>query len=143
MSPAGTAASGHPLGPTRTGSNALGNAYSAVSMFGGPSFNTIGGTTAAARNILSGRTNRDGVFLSDPGSSNNVIQGNYIGTDISGTAPMGNNGVGVFVGTGATSNLIGGTVTGAGNVIAANVNDGLQLYGPGTRSEERRVGKER
>jgi titin len=123
---------GNLVGTTRTGSNALGNAFSAVSMFGGPSFNTIGGTTAAARNILSAGTNGAGVYLSDPGTSNNVIQGNHIGTDISGTAPMGNNGVGVVVGSGAASNLIGGTVAGAGNVISANYYDGLQLYGPGT-----------
>jgi hypothetical protein len=123
---------GNLVGTTRTGSNALGNAYSAVSLFGGPTFNTIGGTTAAARNILSAGTNGDGVYLSDPGTSNNVIQGNYIGTDISGTAPMGNHNVGVFVGNGATSNLFGGTVAGAGNVISANFNDGLQFYGPGT-----------
>ena len=123
---------GNLVGTTRTGSNALGNAFSAVSMFGGPTFNTIGGPTAAARNILSAGTNGDGVYLSDAGTSNNIIQGNYIGTDISGTAPMGNNGVGVFVGNGATSNLVGGTAAGAGNVISANLNDGLQLYGPGT-----------
>ena len=122
---------GNLVGTTRTGSNTLGNAFSAVAVFGGASFNTIGGTTAAARNILSAGGG-DGVYLSDPGTSNNVVQGNYVGTDISGTAPMGNHGVGVLVGSGAASNLVGGSVAGAGNVISANSGDGAQIYGLGT-----------
>jgi len=122
---------GNLVGTTRTGSNALGNAFSAVSVFGGASGNTIGGTTAAARNILAAGGG-DGVFISDPGTSNNVVQGNYIGTDISGIVPLGNHGVGLLVGNGAASNLMGGAVAGAGNIIAASASDGIQLYGVGT-----------
>ena len=47
---------------------------------------TLGGTTAAARNIVSGNLG-DGVFVAKGG---NRVQGNYIGTDITGTVPMGN-----------------------------------------------------
>ena len=49
---------------------------------------------------------------------------------------MGNNSTGVFVGSGAASNLVGGAVTGAGNLVSANVNDGIQLYGTGTSYNE-------
>ena len=52
--------------------------------------NTIGGTTAAARNVISG--NQVGVYLvSDSG---NVVEGNFIGTDTTGTVAIGNGTIG-------------------------------------------------
>lgn len=75
--------------------------------------NVIGGLTAGARNVISG--NRSfGVFLSGEGSK---LQGNFIGTDITGTLALGNDGGGVFSGNNA---LIGGTASEARNVISAN-----------------------
>ena len=50
--------------------------------------NTIGGTTAAAANVISGNAS-DGVDI-DNGTSDNVVEGNYIGTDASGTMGLGN-----------------------------------------------------
>ena len=73
----------------------------------------IGGLTASARNIISGNDG-DGVSFGGDGSK---VQGNYIGTDITGTLPLGNGSSGVGAGTNA---LIGGTVPEARNVIAAN-----------------------
>src|SRR5439155_20176725 len=49
--------------------------------------NTIGGTTAGTRNVISGK--RFGVTIY-PFGSGNVVQGNYIGTDASGTGALGN-----------------------------------------------------
>jgi CSLREA domain-containing protein len=81
--------------------------------------NTIGGTTAAARNVISGN---NGEGLRVQGASN-VVQGNYIGTDATGTLPLGNGagarGVLVISGTAAT-NTIGGLTAGARNVISGN-----------------------
>ena len=51
-------------------------------------------------------------------SSNNVIAGNFIGTDATGKTPLGNNS-GVRIGTGA-NNLIGGTTAAARNIISGN-----------------------
>src|SRR4029079_3675924 len=48
----------------------------------------------------------------------NVIEGNHVGTDVTGTQPKPNQGSGVFVST--NSNRIGGTGPGQGNVIGAN-----------------------
>src|SRR5205085_7546890 len=82
-------------------------------------YNTIGGTTAAARNVISGN-NGTGIGINGgfTGSFGNVIQGNYIGTDPSGTKVVRNLGYGVALVWGTHDNTIGGTLPGAGNVIS-------------------------
>jgi hypothetical protein len=57
----------------------------------------------------------------------NRIQGNLIGTDLTGAQPLGNGGDGVAVTGGAHDNTVGGTVPGAGNVIAYNGHDGVLI----------------
>lgn len=87
--------------------------------------NRIGGTTAAARNVISGN-NSLGVAISGAGS---VVQGNYIGINSSGTAAVGNSSSGVFVTVGSVT--VGGAVPGAGNVISGNGSHGIEnLTGP-------------
>ena len=54
----------------------------------GATDNTIGGTTAAARNIISGELNGPGVDITGSSTSDNVVEGNYIGTNLSGTAAI-------------------------------------------------------
>ncbi|MFO0907368.1 MAG: SBBP repeat-containing protein [Isosphaeraceae bacterium] len=84
-------------------------------------YNTIGGTTAAERNIISGNA-QYGVSLADAA---NVVKGNYIGTDVTGLLPLGNGAGGVLAqGAGGT---IGGTEAGAGNLIAGNNADGIRV----------------
>jgi VCBS repeat-containing protein len=60
-------------------------------------------------------------------SSNNSIFANYIGTDQSGVASLGNAGHGIKLYGGASSNLIGDTTPGLGNLIAFNGLDGVSL----------------
>ena len=85
--------------------------------------NTIGGTAAGARNIIS--NNFEGIEIN---SNDNVVQGNYIGTDITGTLDRGNRSDdGVEIRNSATGNLIGGTAEGAGNLIAYNALSGIYL----------------
>ncbi|HEX8141546.1 MAG TPA: DUF4394 domain-containing protein [Pyrinomonadaceae bacterium] len=110
------------IGTNAAGTAALGNAQG-VSILGGTS-NTIGGTTAEARNVISG--NNNGVVLSG-GATLNVVQGNYIGTNAAGTAAV-SNGTGIFTLGNTPNNLIGGTVAGARNVISGN-SVGLFLAG--------------
>lgn len=77
----------------------------------------IGGTTAAAANVVSGN-NGAGIFndnRDERGGTGNTIQGNFIGTDRTGTLDLGN-GVGIVVV--GSNNTVGGTSAGAGNVIA-------------------------
>ena len=105
--------SGNLIGTDAAGSTALGNSTGvAISAPG----NTIGGLTAAARNIISG--NNSGVTLAT-GATLNVVQGNYVGIDATGAARLGNN-RGIVTQSSAADNLIGGTVAGARNVISGN-----------------------
>src|SRR5205085_12130317 len=108
------------IGTDAAGSAAQGNGEQGVSISGN-SNNTVGGTTAAARNVISGSAS-NGVLILGP-ASGNLIQGNYIGTNAAGTAGLGNAGDGIFVvsGSNTVSNCtIGGTTAGAGNVISGN-----------------------
>src|SRR5205809_1108758 len=95
--------------------------------------NQIGGTTPAARNRISGNT-ASGIEIDD--GSNNTIQGNFIGTNASGNAALGNGAHGIMLYGNATGNLIGGSAAGAGNVIAANGQMGLDLEGDGTNAPQ-------
>jgi hypothetical protein len=95
----------------------------------GPTVNTtIGGSTAAAANVISG-TNTGILIVGNP--TGVAIQGNKIGTDISGTKPLGNSGAGIDVGvTGGastTAGTIGGTGAGEGNIIAFNGGIGVVI----------------
>ena len=96
----------------------------------GASNNTIGGTTAAARNVISG--NQGAAIEISNSSSANVIQGNFIGTTASGTVGLSNSGGIAIFDTTSTDNLIGGTAAGAGNVIAGSSSSGIGAAGNGT-----------
>jgi titin len=67
----------------------LGNTNQGVAIFLGATYNTVGGTTAGARNVISGN-NQVGVRISDSGTNYNTISGNYIGTNAAGTGAIGN-----------------------------------------------------
>ena len=103
----------------RIGTNATGTAPilkgSGVTVFSGDA--VIGGSTAGARNLISG--NGSGISLVASGAS---VQGNRIGTNAAGTAAVSND-VGVAIGSCCSStddNRIGGSAAGAGNVISGN-----------------------
>jgi hypothetical protein len=111
----GNLVEGNYIGTDVTGRRALGNNSEGVAVRA--PHNTIGGTTAAARNVISG--NGAGVDLGDftPAMTGNRVEGNYIGTDPSGTTAVGN-GLGVTVES--SGNTIGGMAAGAGNLISGN-----------------------
>jgi hypothetical protein len=112
---------GNFIGTDATGLDALGN-NRAVTILDSPG-NTIGGSDPAARNILSG--NEGGVWILDAGGVENAVQGNFIGVGRDGWTPLGNTSDGVILtrggaGVGASRNLIGGSGTSDGNVVAFN-----------------------
>ena len=108
----GTIIQGNLIGTDITGTNKIPNSRGVQAL----GTNTlIGGLTTGARNVISGNSS-DGVFVRGAG---NKVQGNYIGTDITGTLALGNNGVGVIAGDNA---LVGGTAPEARNIITASGN---------------------
>ncbi len=121
---AGNLVQGNYIGTASSGTRALGNGGSGVILYGA-SGNTVGGTNAGSGNLISGNT-QAGVFLSGPMATNNLIQGNYIGTDLSGRLALGNTYAGITL-LAASNNLIGGTLVSAQNVISGNKQDGIYL----------------
>ena len=115
---------GNLVGTDASGTAKLGNAQDGVVIQSGASNNTVGGTDPGARNVISGNdttgTGFFGVYLKDSGTDGNVVAGNFIGTDITGTAALGNIDGGVLIEFGATNNTIGGTAAGARNLISGN-----------------------
>ncbi len=122
---------GNYIGTDVSGLAAIGNTHGGVSVLG--LNNTIGGTVPGAGNIISGN-GRYGVEIL--GGDGSVVQGNYIGTDVNGTSPLGNRYIGVSV---FSRNVkVGGTEPGAGNIIAFNgttpsFSAGVALIGSITR----------
>lgn len=116
---------GNFIGTSADGSAAIGNG-GGVLITGGASNNRIGGTTAAARNLIAGNT-ADGVAIFGNGTSDNLVQGNWIGINAAGTGVIGQGAQGVWIGYGASGNLIGGTVDGAGNVIGGSTFAGVEI----------------
>ncbi|MBI3952270.1 MAG: hypothetical protein HY314_17610 [Acidobacteria bacterium] len=117
---------GNFIGTSATGTTAVGNSFGGV-FCNGASNNTIGGTTPEARNIISGNRG-PGAWIDGSSSTQNLIQGNYIGTDLTGTDRLANGSDGVLVNN-AGNNTIGGTVANARNVISGNNRDGIRISG--------------
>jgi CSLREA domain-containing protein len=133
---------GNLIGTNVTGTAAIPNGETGIRVFNSP-LNTIGGTTSSARNIISGNVS-SGIKLTEMGSTQNLIQGNYIGTAIDGFTPLPNctflagNSVGGIFFFREANNTIGGGINSAGNVIAYNgeagvlvINDTGQLTNTG------------
>lgn len=95
------------------------------------SANIIGGTTSAERNVISGSGSGNGISISG-NATNNQIMGNFIGTKADGVSPLKNAQAGIDFESGPTNNTIGGTASGAGNVIAFNPSCGILLFGSQT-----------
>ena len=170
----------------------MANDNSGILVTGGPQNNTIGGSTAAARNVVSGNAlggivfqsagttgnvaegnwlglnavgtgivaNLAGIAFIDgatddsalknvisgnldtgisiiaydtgTGASSNLVQGNLIGTDPTGLIALGNTGPGIEIENASANNTIGGTSTGAGNLISGNTGPGVSISGTGT-----------
>ena len=115
---------GNYIGTDATGSFAVSNAVGGVILTGATHHNTLGGTNALARNIVSGNVSA-GVWITGTGVANNTVLGNYVGLNAGGTAALPNTFAGIYLLSGAQSNLI------ANNAISGNVSEGIRLSGPG------------
>jgi len=99
---------------------------------------TVGGTARLARNVIAGHTSAAGVNVSYE-AHDNLIQGNLLGTDLSGTAAIPNS-KGISFYGGAYENTAGGAVPGAGNLISGNVREGVSVSGHGNTVLGNRIG---
>src|SRR5262249_55265446 len=87
---------------------------------------TVGGTADGAANLISGNAT-DGIVIAGNASTGTTVEGDWIGTDITGSVALANVN-GIFIDTGASANTIGGTAEGAGNLISGNTTgDGVEL----------------
>jgi titin len=112
---------GNLIGTSATGLAALGHGdHGGILLGSAADYNTIGGTTPLARNIISGNGGNKVVIT---GGQHNLIEGNYIGTDITGTRVFGNQNGGIDIQSG-DYNTIGGNTPAARNVISGNGSDG-------------------
>ena len=125
--------SGNHIGTDASGTADLGNGYDGVFIALAATNNTVGGDTAAERNLISGN-DWEGVAIYGPNTMSNTVSGNYIGTNISGTAVLSNTLDGVRIYGDAKNNTVGGDAGGEGNVILGNDRDGVRIAGSDTMS---------
>lgn len=92
----------------------------------GSSNNSIGGITASDLNLISGNRLNGISIASGTPSTGNLIQGNLIGVDGTGLRSLPNGLNGIFLDN-SSSNTIGGTLAGAGNVISGNLGGGIAI----------------
>ncbi|HKR10428.1 MAG TPA: Calx-beta domain-containing protein [Pyrinomonadaceae bacterium] len=119
---AGSKLQGNYIGTDITGTFPLGNGFNGVAASG---LALVGGTMPEARNIIS-NSGFANVTLEFNNFGPALVQGNYIGTDVTGTRVFSDQGGGIDITS--SGNLIGGLVAGAGNVISGN-GYGIRLGG--------------
>jgi CSLREA domain-containing protein len=128
---------GNFVGTSAAGTADLGNGGFGVSVAGSDSV-LIGGSTAAARNVISGN-GQSGIQLACIACE---VYGNHIGTNAAGDAALGNTGHGL--GILARDNVVGGPAPGEGNVISANGGHGVMISNgtniTGNRVQGNRIG---
>jgi len=136
---AGNRVQGNFIGTDKSGKAALGNGLGGVLINTQGTANVIGGTSPGARNVITGNVGHGVDLMCDSAR----VLGNFIGTDVTGTIGLGNNGSGVSISGGARNNTVGGSAFGAGNVISGNNFNGVHISGATTsqnRVQGNRIG---
>ena len=142
------------IGTNVAGTAALANTGNGIWVTAGSNGNTIGGTasfdsstgqqndptgdkgtvaativTPAQGNLVSGN-GQDGILI-DTGSQNNVLSGNFVGTDVTGNTALGNVGDGVAINGADNNSLIGCTFVDNPfiyyNVVSGNGENGIHV----------------
>ncbi len=130
----GNIIAGNYIGTDDTGTFDRGNGSSGIGIL--TANNTIGGSTVADRNVLSGN-NGQGLVIFETAATGNVVKGNFIGTNAAGTGAIANTVDGILIHH-ASNNSIGGTngvtptgaCTGECNLLSGNGANGLGILGP-------------
>jgi uncharacterized delta-60 repeat protein/CSLREA domain-containing protein len=100
----------------------------------------VGGTADAVINNLVSGNDGFGILVGGTGS---LVQGNTVGTDLTGTVAVPNHGPGLTL-YGSHAGLIGGPGAGQGNLISGNTGNGIDISYPsdssGNRVQGNRIG---
>ncbi len=131
----GNRVTGNFIGTDVTGTLDVGNSFAGVEITGAG--NLVGTAAKGEGNLLS--DNATGVEVLAGNGTGNRIQGNLVGTDVTGTQDLGNSGDGISVAAGSAGTLIGGSQSGAGNVIGGN-DSGIVLSGDANSVLGNRIG---
>jgi parallel beta-helix repeat protein len=115
---------GNYVGVNYNATDTLGN-YIGIEILGGPKHVLIGGNNLTDRNIVSGN-NHIGIRIGNADS--NVIAGNYVGVDRTGTYALRNYD-GISVEATSRYNIIGSYVSGGRNLVSGNVAYGIPVFG--------------
>jgi hypothetical protein len=135
---------GNYVGTNATGTATLGNDGNGINVEAGPTGVRIGAETlpppvtnppapinpaGTLRNLISANGG-DGIRVAGDGRtiSSLAVFGNYIGTDVTGTVPLGNHGSGVFLDN-VVNSIVGGESSPGGNLISANGGNGITVMG--------------
>jgi hypothetical protein len=140
---AGNTVTGNIIGPQANGASFVaGNGQRFGVYIDNSVNNIIGGNNALTRNIISANE-MDGVHIAGVGSTGNIVKGNYIGTDNTGTSFIAGStqDYGVYILGSASGNTIGGSGAGEGNVISGNNNGGTpaSTYGINLQSNANNI----
>jgi hypothetical protein len=133
---------GNLIGTDVSGKSAIPNGASGI-VIAGSGHHVIGGSNQGAGNVISGNLGSGIALLVVPSRLfptqsefppfSNIIQGNLIGTDITGAAAMPNGADGIYFSAGhigfPSLNVVGGPMPSARNVISGNLGNGIQLAG--------------
>jgi uncharacterized repeat protein (TIGR01451 family) len=122
----GNTVAGNMIGTDITGTVALGNVGVGVTIGQSADANLIGGVAATAGNVIAA-CSQPGILIIGEGTDGNRVEGNLIGTDITGTRAMGNGREGVAV-YGGAGNVVGSTDPARRNVIGANAWAGVNVW---------------
>ena len=139
----GNTVTGNFVGTTLSGTAALGNGLVGVHLLGS-SNNIVGGTSVAARNIISGNAKGYGVWIqasntaqtsggkATDGATSNLVMGNFIGLNVSGSAALAN-GSGVVIdgddGSGKALSVFASKNAVTGNTVSGNASVGVGICG--------------
>jgi hypothetical protein len=123
---------GNFVGTNATGKAPLGNGGNGIEIRASAVIG-VGGDGLRFRNIISANGGH-GILITGPASPEArsnigpIVQGNYIGTDVTGAIGLGNGGSGLYIAA-PGQNQIGGPTSATGNVISANRLDGITIVG--------------
>jgi hypothetical protein len=128
------------IGTDLSGLVALGNAGNGILLDSGATQNTIGGIIPFVNsnkevpesNLISGNQG-DGVLITGAETSSNSLSANFIGTDVTGSAALGNAGDGVGILDQANGNILTGTTFATlspfiyANIVSGNLGNGIRV----------------